>query len=107
MLNYTQTVVDVALTLALYKGVLEPIAAYWGSRLAIKYVPKLLDIMDPLVPAALTAGKIKFRELIEQQLDIIANQRGEYLTKSQKEWIIREYEKSYSPLVNADKLANM
>lgn len=97
-------IVFLVVTIALLKGVIEPVLGLWGNKLTVKYLPELLELADPYVPELLKEGKEKFVEFILGSLDEIAEKKHEQLNEEQKLFLLKKYAEMYSPYENAKVL---
>ena len=88
---------------AFTKGLLEPFLAKWTKRGILKYVPKVLNRLDTVLPkwiALYTEDELraKVEALIYEEVDPY-----EVLSPWQAQQILKEVETAYSFLVNAGK----
>lgn len=92
-------------SLLLFKGVIEPAAAYWGGRLTRRYLPDLFDLVEPFVPKAIQTNTI--RNVILNGILRLEEEKGEKLTKTQEEFLINEFVTKYNVLIAAQKLEGL
>jgi len=87
--------------MAIMKGLVEPIIVTQTQRFTKKYVPLLLDRLDPFMPNFLAVYSAdELRQIIfENLLDINSK-----LTPRQQERILNQLRREYDPIVNAQKL---
>jgi len=89
------------LGMALMKGLVEPLVTAQTQRFAKKYIPVLLDTLDPVMPDWISSmTETELRGAIFQNLLTIDPQ----LTPRQQELLLKQLRKEYDPLVNASKV---
>lgn len=90
--------------LLLLKGVVEPAATYWGSRLACKYLPQVFDAVDPIIGAIgfdLTGDDLK--ELVLNTILNLADEDDLELSEAQAQKLLERFRDLYDPFVAANK----
>jgi len=89
------------LGMALMKGIVEPLVATQTQRLAKKYVPLLLDKLDPVMPVWISSmSETELRGAIFQSLLAIEPK----LTPRQQEQILTHLRREYDPIINSRKV---
>lgn len=87
--------------MAIMKGLIEPIITTQTRRFVKKYVPLLLDRLDPFMPRFISyMSPEDLRGVIFQNLLEIDPR----LTPRQQEQILNQLRREYDPIVNAQKL---
>jgi len=89
------------LGIVIVKGFVEPLVKRQSRRLAHKYVPPLLDKLDPVMPEVIARySSDEIREYIFTNL--LGMESG--LNDEQKHKVVDQTMEAYNPLINADKL---
>jgi len=100
--------IDLALALAgvaLFEGVAKPALASIGRAKTRKYVARLFELLDPIVPTIINEGSyFSLKDTVNRYVLQIGDEEKDSLTPAQVAKIIEEWDRLYSPLANAEKL---
>lgn len=87
------------LTIGLVEGFVKPLATYVVKKQTNKWLPKLLNSFDPIMPDLI-------KNKTEQEIRSLILTKYKQITESDvvdPEYVVKTFEKAYSPLVNARK----
>lgn len=106
MMEGISGVIVYIVSLALFEGVIKPSAEYWGNRLTNKYLPKLFDLTDLLIPERMLEGKEAVESTVLYTILRLEKEYGDRLTEQQLDSIVTAWDKKYSVLKASEKVSN-
>lgn len=93
--------------LGILKGVIEPAAGYWGGRVARRFLPKMFEALDPLIPDYLLTSLpdgITLEQLVTNQILRLEVELNCPLSGNERAELLKTWEREYSPLIHSEKV---